>query len=150
MLNRINPSSVKTTDKKDTTQEFILLCCVLLFLLNVFSSYFSENATSLSQFTLQSGSGTTLALFDGSDQQSELREVPAALTPFFFKPIPINYCDKNLLMSVSGIGPALADNILETRERIGLFKNKYDLLQVSGIGESRMRHFASAFNFSSR
>lgn len=149
MLNRINPA-INTTVKEDTTQELILLCCVLLFLWNVFFPHFLENATSVPKFTLQAVSGDSLALIDTSDQKSELNEVPAALTPFFFKPIPVNYCDKELLMSVSGIGPALADSIIETRERIGLFKNKYDLLQVSGIGQSRMGRFASAFNFSSK
>lgn len=150
MRNRINKSRIETTNKEGPTRELILLCCALLFLFNVFSSYFLENATNLSDFTLQAGSDNSLALLDNSDQKSELQEVPAALTPFFFKPIPINYCDKDLLMSVSGIGPALADSILKTRGRVGLFKNKHDLLQVSGIGESRMCRFASAFTFSNK
>lgn len=150
MLNRNNKNPVDTTDKEGTTIELILLCCALLFLFNLFFSNFWENTTSLSTFNLQVVSTNSLALFENSDRKLEQQEIPAALTPFFFEPIPINYCDKELLMSVSGIGPALADSIIETRKRVGMFKNKYDLLQVSGIGESRMRRFAPSFNFSSK
>lgn len=69
------------------------------------------------------------------------------VSPFFFRPIPINSCDKDLLITVSGIGPTLAENILATRSSIGVFRSKDDLLQVPGIGNVRMEQFAAQFSF---
>ena len=150
MLNRINNPRIETKDKEGTIRELILLCCALFFLFNFFSSYFSENGCDESNYTLQHLTADSLTLTKMFHQKAELEKVPAALTPFFFKPIPINYCDKDLLMSVSGIGPALADSILETRKHVGIFQNQHDLLQVSGIGESRMNRFASSFSFANK
>ncbi len=81
------------------------------------------------------------------------RDVPqvnghASLTPFFFEPVPVNFCEKDLLVTISGIGPGLAENILRTRQDNGYFQDKFDLLLVSGIGESRMNRFAASLSFS--
>ena len=70
------------------------------------------------------------------------------LAPFFFKPIPINYCNKSLLMSVKGIGPSLAERILETRISKGKFESPNDLLAIKGIGQARLEKFAPYLSFS--
>lgn len=69
------------------------------------------------------------------------------LSPFFFKSVPINSCNKELLTTIAGVGPALANNILSTRDRIGVFKSKDDLLQVPGIGTTRMEQFSEQVSF---
>ncbi|MCX5870479.1 MAG: helix-hairpin-helix domain-containing protein [Deltaproteobacteria bacterium] len=77
----------------------------------------------------------------------QLQIVPAALTPFFFQPIPVNFADQELLSTISGIGPELAAQIVKTRDSKGLFAKPEDLLAVPGIGRSRMNQFAPQFSF---
>jgi competence ComEA-like helix-hairpin-helix protein len=90
---------------------------------------------------------TTPEYLDFTEKPTNTSSVNATFTPFFFQPVPVNVCDKTLLLSIRGIGPALADNIINTRKTIGFFKNKNDLLRVSGIGESRMNRFAESLSF---
>lgn len=131
-------------------RELTLLFCSLFFLWLSFSSLFSGDRGGACSLTLCESVDNSLSFVERSQQKTEPEKHSAALTPFYFEPIPINYCDKDLLLSVSGIGPVLAESILETRERIGSFKTQADLLQVSGIGESRMNLFASSFSFSNK
>lgn len=72
---------------------------------------------------------------------------PPQFTPFFFKPVPLNSCDKNLLLSIRGIGPSIADAILKTRADIGNFHDMQDLLLVPGIGKTRMHQFSKHLSF---
>jgi len=76
-----------------------------------------------------------------------IQSVPAALTPFFFQPIPVNFADQELLATISGIGPKLAAQIIKTRDSKGFFAKPEDLLTVPGVGRSRMDQFASQFSF---
>lgn len=51
--------------------------------------------------------------------------------------VNINTADKAMLDSLPGIGPALAERIVEYREKHGPFQDIADLKKVSGIGESK-------------
>ncbi len=73
--------------------------------------------------------------------------VPARYTPFFFQPIPINMADKDMLMSVQGIGPAMADTIVTYRHQFGPFKKSFDLQNLKGIGPKRAVKLSKAFTF---
>jgi competence protein ComEA len=55
----------------------------------------------------------------------------------FFQPIPINRADKDILTSLPGIGPVLAERIMQRRNQHGFFKSKDELLQVTGIGPKK-------------
>lgn len=151
--NRTRASRIGKGRKGDTAREFVLLCCVILFSLPLYSSLRSSQQADSTSFTLHPLTPDSLSIVKKTDTKGKEFpgsvdvDTPAHLTPFFFQKIPINYCDKALLQSVSGIGPQLAENILHTRERIGAFSNQQDLLQVSGIGVARMTRFGSAFNF---
>jgi competence ComEA-like helix-hairpin-helix protein len=81
----------------------------------------------------------------GPGEQSPM--VPAALTPFLFQPIPVNFADQELLATISGIGPKLAAQIVKTRDSKGFFAKPEDLLAVPGVGRSRMHQFAPQFSF---
>lgn len=70
-----------------------------------------------------------------------------ALTLDDVAPIDINAADTELLQLLPGIGPAIAQNILEYRNLNGAFLSIEELLEVSGIGEARlekMRPYISA------
>lgn len=82
-----------------------------------------------------------------SNRDENSSSFPAPVTPFLFLPIPINFADAELLATISGIGPKLADKIVQTRETKGLFTKPHDLLAVPGIGPSRMKTFGSQFSF---
>lgn len=73
--------------------------------------------------------------------------VPARYTPFFFLPVPINSADKELLMTIKGIGPALADTIVSYREQFGPFKNSLDLQNLHGIGARRAASLTTELTF---
>ncbi|WP_459944878.1 ComEA family DNA-binding protein [Desulfocastanea catecholica] len=73
--------------------------------------------------------------------------VPAPYTPFFFLPVPINSADKELLMTIKGIGPALADTIVSYREQFGPLKNSLDLQNLHGIGARRAASLTTELTF---
>ena len=73
--------------------------------------------------------------------------VPAIYTPFFFELIPINRADKDMLMSVQGIGPAMADNIVDYRQKFGPIRKSIDLQKIRGIGAKRAATFETVFTF---
>lgn len=49
--------------------------------------------------------------------------------------ININTADEAMLTSLTGIGPAKAKEIIDYRQKNGLFKSVDDLVKVKGIGE---------------
>ena len=59
--------------------------------------------------------------------------------------INLNQASKEELMTVTGIGPATADNILAYREENGPFKTVEDLLQVNRIGEKTLDKIRDSF-----
>lgn len=73
--------------------------------------------------------------------------VPAKYTPFLFELIPINSADRDMLMTVNGIGPALAENIFIYRQKFGQFKTSLDLEKLHGVGPKRATQLASVFRF---
>jgi hypothetical protein len=75
------------------------------------------------------------------------KSASAAVTPFLFQPIPINFADSELLATIPGIGPELSAQIVKTRDNKGFFTQPEDMLAVPGIGRSRMNQFAPQFSF---
>jgi competence protein ComEA len=63
--------------------------------------------------------------------------LPPAVANIFFQPIPINRADKDILTTLPGIGPVLAEKIVQRRNDHGPFRSKEELLHVSGIGPGK-------------
>jgi competence ComEA-like helix-hairpin-helix protein len=63
--------------------------------------------------------------------------LPPALANIFFQPIPINRADADILTSLPGIGPVLAERIVQRREKHGPFRSKDELLHIAGIGHKK-------------
>ena len=61
--------------------------------------------------------------------------------------IPVNRADAELLTTVPGIGPALAEKIVTERELNGLFHASMDLTRVHGIGSRRAEQFQNYLCF---
>ncbi len=49
--------------------------------------------------------------------------------------VNINTADKEALSSLPGVGPVIADRIIEYREKNERFKNKKEITNIKGIGE---------------
>jgi len=69
------------------------------------------------------------------------------LSPFFFKPIPINSASMELLMTIKGIGPVMAETIVSQRRNAGPFRNPEDLLRIRGVGRKRMAYLANHLSY---
>ncbi len=67
------------------------------------------------------------------------RRSPAKLAPLFFKPIPINQADEELLITIPGIGPVLAKRIIEFRKQHGRITAIEELDDVKGIGQAKLK-----------
>jgi len=57
------------------------------------------------------------------------------------EPVNINTADFNDLINIPGIGPSLAESILEYRKNNGPFKETQELLLVKGIGQKKLKEF---------
>ena len=69
------------------------------------------------------------------------RPTEEIVTPKPKGPININTADLDQLMTLKGIGPALAQRILDYRKEHGPFSSVEELLEVKGIGESTLEKF---------
>ena len=67
------------------------------------------------------------------------RSAPAAETEEDGGRIPINFAGKDELTQLPGVGPALAERIIEEREKNGVFRLPEDLLAVRGIGAATLQ-----------
>ena len=72
----------------------------------------------------------------------KLRNLAAAMliclpvTLFAAGTVDINTADKETLMSLSGVGEAFAERIIEYREQNGGFKAVQELTNIRGIGQA--------------
>lgn len=57
--------------------------------------------------------------------------------------ININTATAEELCKLHGVGPQLAQAIIDYREKNGMFKNKQELLKVRGIGSAKLAKFES-------
>ncbi len=64
--------------------------------------------------------------------------IPAALAQEVPK-VDLNRADQEELESLPGVGPHLAAQILEYREKLGPFQRVEDLMNVRGIGEKKFQ-----------
>ncbi len=77
----------------------------------------------------------------------ETPEPPPRLKPLFFQPIPINESDYELLLTIPGVGPSTATEILKTRMAEGSFDSADDLVKVKGIGAKKKEHLRAYVTF---
>jgi comEA protein len=62
--------------------------------------------------------------------------IPTALAQGVQK-VDLNRADQEELESLPGVGPHLASQIMEYREKLGPFQRVEDLMNVRGIGEKK-------------
>jgi DNA uptake protein ComE-like DNA-binding protein len=87
------------------------------------------------QSARESNSSVYAIAYHGGKHQP--MNLPPKVANIFFKPIPLNRADKNILTSLPGIGPVLAERIVLRRDQYGPFQSKDELLQIAGIGPKK-------------
>ncbi len=118
----------------------LLLTCHILPFENYLTSWDSPSSSRVFW------NGFQLELGDQKNN-SDTPLVPAAIAPLLFNPLPINDADFNLLVSLVGVGPQLATEIIEARTRFGPFLSGNDLLKIKGIGKGRMKNLMKQVTF---
>ncbi|MCG6931829.1 MAG: helix-hairpin-helix domain-containing protein [Desulfofustis sp.] len=66
---------------------------------------------------------------------------------FRLEKIPVNSADSDLLQSIPGIGPQLAERIIAERKTSGPFASPDALRRVDGIGRKRVAQFQEHLRF---
>ena len=107
----------------------------------------SDISNSSEQLSFVHPNKLVIGNYSDAGKKQRPGSVPAKYTPFFFELIPINGADKDILMSVKGIGPSLAEDIVEYRQQFGPFTKSTDLQKIKGIGPNRAAKFATVFTF---
>ena len=110
---------------KITKTEWILLVMAMIFLLLVGALYLRAAAVA-----------------EGADYTiSTVRRTEDPVTPEPMASVDVNTADASLLQTLEGVGPALAQRIIDYREEHGAFQSVEELLKVKGIGEATLEGF---------
>jgi len=139
----------KDNGKRDERFTLILIMGYLfLFVLNMqkFNPATSENIEN-QEYDLKADFRTLYGTTENEGRIEYNSFMPVDLTPFFFGKLSINRADKDLLMTIKGVGPKLAQNIIDSRSKDGPFKKSDDLLRIKGVGIKRLRYFGKVFNY---
>ncbi len=124
----------------------LVACCVVL--IDCFPVFEKKNdSAACVQLYADKSDQLTTFLSDHVEIGHSFGDVPVTLAPFFFKPLNINSADKNMLMTVKGIGPKLSDSIVMQRNLHGPFQSIDDLLNLKGVGQKRAKYFTEVFSF---
>ena len=110
---------------KITKTECILLVMAAVFLLLVGTLYLrAADAAEGVDYTI-----------------STVRRPAEPVTPEPLPLVDINTADAALLQTLNGVGPALAQRIIDYRGEHGPFRSVEELLEVKGIGEATLEGF---------
>lgn len=140
------------TDQKNNTQastditgEFVWITGssglqkgLYLLLPGQFEKSFPGQASLAYERSRPPGSAPVVSAIDYSSGIIEPAALPPEVANIFFLPISINRAQKETLGSLPGIGPVLAERILQRRKTQGPFRTKSELLQITGIGPGKL------------
>ncbi|MDR2606169.1 MAG: helix-hairpin-helix domain-containing protein [Oscillospiraceae bacterium] len=104
----------------------------LLIALAAAAICFAAFASGYFTATRRTSENYTIVVERGGEMILDYEEADQNLAPVL---ININTATLEELQRLDGIGPALAQQIIDYRERIGGFTYTFQLLDVSGIGE---------------
>lgn len=89
-------------------------------------------------FLLQENTGDEYSVQKQTFRISEVGAAVQAVRPEGEQCVNINTAGMDELQTLPGIGPVLAQRIVESREQQGEFRIPEDILRVSGIGQSTL------------
>lgn len=88
----------------------------------------------IEQLSLKENSDTSAIALDKTLYNKQLIVIPETTETIL---ISINSANKEQLCTLPGIGPSLAQRIIDYRNNIGSFLNIEDIKNVSGIGDAK-------------
>lgn len=135
--------------KRDERFTIILIIGYIFLFLFFMQRVLLDNREILEQkpYDLQADLIPLYSIMNDRQGRVSTYSIPAELSPFFFAKMDINEAGKELLMTVKGIGPKLADSILQSRLEYGPFTKVEDLLKIKGVGSKRAKYFETLFVF---
>jgi len=125
----------------------LLLVFLLLFWSLSYHGFFTRNTISHNNMVLDVTHERLLYLKEDDKITQHPESLPISYYPLFFRPLPINSADKELLMTIKGIGPTLAESIVTHRHKVGPILNIGDLQGIPGIGGKRATSLATEMVF---
>jgi competence ComEA-like helix-hairpin-helix protein len=145
---KLNDSNKNISADGRITLLFILMCSLLLFdLVSNRSAFQGKTSDHCEQLYIASFDKLAVKSCSEADPKQQSLSFPARFSPFFYAAMPINSSSREMLMTVQGIGPAMAEDIIAYRRHFGPFTSSEDLLKVPGIGPKRAARFANDFSF---
>ena len=112
-----------------TKTEWLLLAMAAVFLAALALLYVRAAAVA---------EGTDYTITTGREAEEETAPAPETEPAAPAGPVDINTADLDQLQTLSGIGPVLAQRIIDYREANGPFSSVEELLEVKGIGEATL------------
>jgi competence ComEA-like helix-hairpin-helix protein len=143
-----NPSETKEEQPRDGRLTIVLLVFFLLLLLPFYHILIHKKQLfvhNYMQLDVRHDKQLYLRQEEILTQHSE--SLPLTYYPFFFLPLPINRADKDLLMTIKGVGPAMAETIVTHRQEFGPILNIVNLQEIRGIGRKRANSLANELVF---
>ena len=125
-------------DQQSDGRLTIVLLLVFLFLLWSLShhGFFTKATITHNNMILDVTHENALYLEEGEKLFQHPESLPICYYPFFFLPLPINSADKELLMTIKGVGPTLAESIVTHRhKKVGPIQNIVCLLYTSDAAD---------------
>jgi hypothetical protein len=144
----LNPSETEEEQLRDGRLTIVLLVFFLLLLLPFHHILIHKKQLfvhSCMQLDVRYDKQLYLRQEEILIQHSE--SLPLTYYPFFFLPLPINRADKDLLMTIKGVGPTLAETIVSHRQEFGPILNIVNLQAIHGIGRKRATALANELVF---
>ena len=99
--------------------------------------FFPEFLPHISLTSASTGFDSRALAFQYKSNLPQPVNLPPPVANIFFQPISINRADKEILSTLPGIGPKLAERIVFRRDDKGPFRSKDELLHISGIGPKK-------------
>ena len=82
-----------------------------------------------------------------AQEQKTADEIPATLSLFINRPLPINRAGREALEMLPGVGPHVASAILAELQHQGKFAGPDDFIKVAGIGPKNMQRLLPLISF---